>query len=219
MTRLQAERWFDRTEEREHQRHLTRDHWRATLRLQQEVKKIQLREEENARQQLKVARESELQNRSQVLANTFVQSPFENLSDADILDDGLDLRRLRSEASDPDFPRPSEQRHGVITAVLFYILCAHSLCLCQNFQLRYIKKLPGRGFVSSESDESDVEQDWPSDWGEDRNTGEYSSHKDLGIVRTSNDGSANTGRIVSFPNWIQVGVSFGWSAHINSCIV
>lgn len=200
MTRLQAERWFDRTEEREHQRHLTRDHWRATLRLQQEVKKIQLREEENARQQLKVARESELQNRSHVLANTFVQSPFENLSDADILDDGLDLRRLRSEASDPDFPRPS-------------------LCLCQNFQLRYIKKLPGRGFVSSESDESDVEQDWPSDWGEDRNTGEYSSHKDLGIVRTSNDGSANTGRIVSFPNWIQVGVSFGWSAHINSCIV
>jgi hypothetical protein len=73
------------------------------------------------------------------------------------------------------------------------------------------------GEVNEDDDEDDYDsdrtRDYPSDWGDDFTTG-LGRFIGLGSVPTTNTGTSDaggTGRILSFPNWIQVRTLFGCS--------
>lgn len=140
-------------------------------------------------------------------------------TDEAIFDAGLSFRRIRTDES--DFPSVHEFSHDV------RYLC-HSRCLCsfdntsstapQSFKIYFADDEDGERIDPDEPPE-EYEEDYPSDWeqlGPDgtlemMSTGSLSTYIHLGTVPTTNfvpvdqDGdSRGTGRMLSFPNWIQV---------------
>jgi hypothetical protein len=63
-------------------------------------------------------------------------------------------------------------------------------------------------FTGNEDDGDNYILDKPSDYGSDISMADLKGYINVGKVPTTGDGSQGTGRIVTFPNWVQVRVSF-----------
>lgn len=71
---------------------------------------------------------------------------------------------------------------------------------------------------ADDNDEEETQQDYPSDWEPEWSTDTLPPYIGFGVVPTtgihaSQDKVPNTGRILTFPNWIQVGLSLSLSFH------
>lgn len=107
-------------------------------------------------------------------------------TDSAIVDQGLGLRRLRD--GDSDFPNPEEYRH-------------EHLCY------RLVDELTNGDDDDDDDGGDSAEYDYPSDWEGGYTTG-FSPTIGLGVVPTTNithspPNLLETGRILTFPNWIQ----------------
>ncbi|KAF7364731.1 Heat shock 70 kDa protein 12B [Mycena venus] len=126
-------------------------------------------------------------------------------TDHGIVDDGLEFRKFRD--SEVDFPQIQEVRH-------------------EAFGFRFAREVGHGGDKTTDEskgddeegdedendedeDDEDWERDYPSDWGDMRTTG-IPGFISLGSVPTTNISpsagkttGSGTGRILSFPNWIQ----------------
>ncbi|KAJ6560157.1 hypothetical protein B0H19DRAFT_109647 [Mycena capillaripes] len=122
-------------------------------------------------------------------------------TDPTIIDKGLEFRKFR--APEVDFPTTEEYRH-------------------EAFSLRFVREGQGEAADKTaveerededeeadediDDEESNWTKDYPSDWGDNMTTG-LDRFIPLGSVPTTNmvdkTASNGTGRILSFPNWIQ----------------
>ncbi|KAJ7284557.1 hypothetical protein C8J57DRAFT_1708995 [Mycena rebaudengoi] len=108
-------------------------------------------------------------------------------TDKAIIDEGLNLRKGREEEA--DFPTVDESVRR------------------QTFSFHFRHETANSADGSDDDDDnysSDGEKDYPSDWEPDTITTELPPFIPLGSVPTTNfSKSETTGRILSFPNWIQ----------------
>ncbi|KAJ7284568.1 hypothetical protein C8J57DRAFT_1497468 [Mycena rebaudengoi] len=106
-------------------------------------------------------------------------------TDKAVVDEGLNLRKGRDE--DVDFP----QNEGFVHDAF-------------SFHFRHGTPNSVDGPDDDENYDSDGEEDYPSDWDPDTSTSALPPFIPLGSVPTTNfSKSETTGRILSFPNWIQ----------------
>ncbi|KAJ7872308.1 hypothetical protein B0H14DRAFT_3438991 [Mycena olivaceomarginata] len=116
-------------------------------------------------------------------------------TDRAIIDDGLEFRKFRD--PEVDFPSTDEFRHEAFTLKF------------AREEGEDEKTDTFNGEVNEDDDEDDYDsdgtRDYPSDWGDNFTTG-LGRFIGLGSVPTTNIGTSDaggTGRILSFPNWIQ----------------
>jgi hypothetical protein len=89
-----------------------------------------------------------------------------------------------------------------------------SLHCIQEFSIRIKKSGECEDDEDDEDDEDEPEYvtNNPSDYGSDANLGDPSGYINIGVIPTTasvteSDPILDTGRIITFPNWVQVGVS------------
>ncbi|KAJ6577438.1 hypothetical protein B0H19DRAFT_1119924 [Mycena capillaripes] len=110
-------------------------------------------------------------------------------TDVAIVDQGLKFRKVRD--SSVDFPEYDDYRH-------------------ESFSVEFRPEADSENIDGEEDSGSDGNtDDYPSDWGDDHNTSGLPRFLPLGTVPTTNFNTSatgeapGTGRILSFPNWIQ----------------
>jgi hypothetical protein len=85
-----------------------------------------------------------------------------------------------------------------------------SLYCIQEFSIR-IKKSGECEDDEDDEDEPEYVTNNPSDYGSDANLSDPSSYINIGVIPTTTSVTESdpidTGRIITFPNWVQVGIS------------
>ena len=108
--------------------------------------------------------------------------------------------------------------HEVGSPLLYGSNSNRTMFLHQNFEIHFAKANDESDDEDEDIEDEDIENDYPSDWEQTQDyrgnimpmsTSNIPAHFNLGTVTTavnsaSNSANRGTGKILSFPNWIQV---------------